>query len=262
MAARRSSIVQERFGRQARAFARSPLQRDPGRLRRLVAFSGARAGEKALDAACGPGIVSAALREEGLFVVGVDLTRAMLREAARAGGPYVRGDLERLPFRTAAFDLLICRSTFHHLSDPERVMREMVRVVRRGGRVVIEDMQAPDDHAQREYHETIERLRDRAHARTLTLGELRSLAEEAGLSGIHDERIAFVIDFREWIGRAYPAPADRRRAQAMMEACLENDLAGLKVWREGARLKFERRSMLLRGVRSRGARGGSDATSG
>ncbi|HKN46623.1 MAG TPA: methyltransferase domain-containing protein [Candidatus Polarisedimenticolia bacterium] len=262
MAAGRSSIVQERFRRQARAFARSPLQRDPGRLRRLVAFSGARAGEKALDAACGPGIVTAALRDQGLFAVGVDLTRAMLREAARAGGPYVRGDLERLPFRAAAFDLLICRSTFHHLPDPGRVLREMVRVVRRGGRVVIEDMRAPDDPAQRKYHETIERLRDRAHARALTLGELRSLAEEAGLSEIREERIAFVIDFGEWMQRAYPPPADRKRARAMMEACLKDDLCGLRVWREGARLKFERRSMLLRGVGRRGARGESDATSG
>ncbi len=152
MARTRSSLVQERFARQAKAFARSPLQRDPERLRRLLAFAAPRRGESALDVGCGPGIV---------------------------------------------------------------------------------------------------RLRDPAHARTLTRGELRSMAEAAGLAAIREEPVTFVIDFEEWIDRAYPAAASRRRARAMMEACLEEDRAGLRVWREGRRLKFERTSLLMGAVRPR-----------
>ncbi len=258
MRADRSSIVQERFTRQARAFAKSPLQNDPARLGRLLLFSGARAGEQALDAGCGPGIVTAALRRAGLRAVGVDLTEAMLREARHSGGDYVRGDLDRLPFKTGAFDLALCRNTLHHLSDPGRALEELGRVVRPGGRVVIEDMRAPDDPNRRAYQETIERLRDRAHARTLTLAELRALAARAGLDAIRDEAMTFVIDCVEWLDRAHPAPAERKRARRMLEACLQDERRGLRVWREGRRLKFERHSMLVVGVRAPGrAEGGA-----
>src|SRR5881628_1524799 len=54
MARERTFTAERAFARQARAFARSPLQRDSQRLHRLVALAEPRAGEKALDVACGP----------------------------------------------------------------------------------------------------------------------------------------------------------------------------------------------------------------
>jgi ubiquinone/menaquinone biosynthesis C-methylase UbiE len=252
MARDRARTVQQAFARQARAFARSPLQRDPERLRRLLDVARPVPGERALDVACGPGIVVAGLRAAGLSAVGIDLTAEMIREARAAsgtGGAYVRGDVARLPFRDRAFDLVICRNTFHHLGDPAAVAREMARVTRGGGRVVIEDMRAPEDPERRAYHETIERLRDVSHASTLTRDEMASMVAEAGLAIDREEPIAFTIDFDEWIDRAYPSPADRDRARVLMEASIGEDRCGLRVWREGTRLRFERRSLILRAVR-------------
>ena len=57
------------FGRQARAFARSPVHLNPERLRRLVEFVAPCAGERVLDAACGPGIVTGALAASGIMTV-------------------------------------------------------------------------------------------------------------------------------------------------------------------------------------------------
>ncbi|HEU4403228.1 MAG TPA: class I SAM-dependent methyltransferase [Candidatus Polarisedimenticolia bacterium] len=243
----RASIVQKAFARQAKAFARSPLQTDPERLRRLIRFMAPQAGETVLDVACGPGIVTGALAGEGLQALGIDLTDAMVREARarQAGGHYVRGDVARLPFRKGIFDIVVCRNSFHHLADPLAVAREMKRVTRLGGRVVIEDMRAPDDPVQREYHELIERLRDTAHERTLTRGEMLEVLAAAGLVPAREEPLIFSIDFEEWIDRAYPGPAARQRARAMLEACLEKDRCGLRVFTEAGRLKFERRSLLL-----------------
>src|SRR5262245_37010027 len=115
----RASITRTAFARQARDFARSPLQTDPRRLDRLVGFLEPRRGERALDVACGPGIVTAALEQEGLLACGVDLTREMLREAAGRGGRFVQGDSGRLPFRDGTFDVVVCRNALHHLADPE-----------------------------------------------------------------------------------------------------------------------------------------------
>jgi len=243
------SIVELAFARQARAFARSPLHTDPRRLQRLIEFLEPRQGESVLDVACGPGIVTEALQRAGLLAFGVDLTREMIGEAASREGRYIRGDVGRLPFRDASFDAAVCRNSFHHFAHPASVMAEVARIVRAGGRVVIEDMRAPDDETKRAYHETIERLRDISHARTLTRDEIREMAGDAGLVCVDEMPVTLVIDFDEWIDRACPAPQSREKARAMMEACLEADLCGLRVWMEEGRLKFERQSLLLRAAR-------------
>jgi ubiquinone/menaquinone biosynthesis C-methylase UbiE len=246
-----ASVVRDAFARQARGFARSPLQTDPARLARLVEFVRPVPGERVLDVACGPGIVVAALQRAGLLAFGIDLTREMIREAASGEGRYVQGDVARLPFPDAIFDVVVSRNSFHHFAHPAAVMSEMARVARGGGRVVIEDMRAPDDERKRSYHEIIERLRDVSHARTLTRDELREIAAAAGLSGFDEVPVTLVIDFDEWVDRACPAPADRERARVMLEACVTQDQCGLRVWKEGDRLKFERQSLLFRAARPR-----------
>ncbi len=159
-----SSLMRESFARQAGAFARSPFQRDPERLKRLIRFLELRPADRILDVACGPGIVTTALARGGYDAIGIDLTDAMVRQAGSGDGcRYVVGDAMRLPFRACGFDRVVCRNSFHHFQDPLSATRQMADVVRPGGSVAVEDMRAPDDSAQREYHETVERLRDPAH---------------------------------------------------------------------------------------------------
>ena len=244
-----ASTVQAAFARQARGFARSSLQTDPRRLRRLIEFLGPRPGERLLDVACGPGIVASALETEGMLAFGIDLTLEMIREAVARKGRYVRGEVSRLPFPDATFEAAVCRNSFHHFDRPAEVMSEMARVLRPGGRVVIEDMRAPDDPDQRAYQATIERLRDDSHTRTLTAGEFHELAREAGLSAADEIPVVLVIDFAEWIDRACHDRKRRDRARRMMEACLQTDRCGLKVWKDGGRLLFERQSLLFKAER-------------
>ena len=245
-----SSLIRDRFGRQARAFAQSPFQRDPERLKRLIRFLDLRPADRILDVACGPGIVTAALARGGYDAVGIDLTDAMLRQAGTDDGcRYVVGDATRLPFRACGFDRVVCRNSFHHFQDPLSVTRQMAEVVRPGGSVVVEDMRAPDDAARRDYHETVERLRDPAHGRTLTRTEIISILGSAGLVIDQEEPLQPVLDFEEWLERAYPPAEDGARARAMMAACIEEDLIGHAVWREDGRLKFRRRSIMIRALR-------------
>jgi SAM-dependent methyltransferase len=245
-------LIKSAFGRQASRFARSPVHTDPERLGRLLRLVDPRPGERALDVACGPGIVTDELQRAGMVAIGIDLTAEMLREASSRGGNYVRGDGVCLPFEDGAFDVVVCRNSFHHFADPQASLREMARVLRPEGRVVIEDMQAPDEEKKRAYHETIETLRDVSHRRTLTRAELLGMARLAGLVDPQTLVARYTIDFDEWVDRAYPTQENRDRALRMMERCLEEDLAGLRVWREGEALKFERSSLLLRAARPPG----------
>ena len=240
----------DRFEREAREFARSPLHRDPERLRRLIEFSLASPGESALDVACGPGLVAAGLAAAGVAVTGVDRSAGMLREAAGSGAALSRAAAERLPFRDAVFDLVVCRNSLHHFAAPAGVLGEMARATRRGGRVVIEDMVASEDLRERDAQEVIERLRDTAHERILPRSELLALAADAGLRDAVDSRFLLQVDFDEWIDRPRPSPERRARARRLMEERAGAPEGGLRSWFEAGRLRFERPSLLLRMVRA------------
>jgi SAM-dependent methyltransferase len=96
---------------------------------------------RALDAGCGTGFQTAILLELGYETVGVDVSAGLLEVARRrlAGATLLHGDLEALPCRDAAFDVAVsCGSTFSFLGDPARALREVARVLRPGGRVLLE----------------------------------------------------------------------------------------------------------------------------
>ena len=91
-----------------------------------------------LDVACGTGLASRPLVENGFRVTGVDVSDAMLAKA-RAHYPsatWVAGDAEKLPFGQAAFDAAISAQAFHHL-DRAKAIAELMRVVRPRGVIAI-----------------------------------------------------------------------------------------------------------------------------
>lgn len=242
--------VVSRFDSEARDFARSPFHRDPDRLKRLLDFAAVSAGEEVLDLACGPGIVARALVERGAVVTATDLTPGMLREAAASGARLLRADAMRLPFTDAAFDLVVCRNSFHHFPDPAAVFAESARVLRRRGRLAYEDMAASDDLLERDLQETIERLRDRAHARTLPPAEVRALLAAAGLRVREEQIVPMTVDFDEWIDRPRPSPEARARARFLMESRQGAPEGTLRSFVEEGRLRFERASLLAVAVRA------------
>ena len=108
----------------------------------VVATADVSRGQSVLDVACGTGIVArTALPRVGPEgrVVGVDLNPAMLSVAERAcpGVELHRGDVAELPFESGTFDAVLCQMALMFFPDPVAAAREMRRVVRPGGTVVI-----------------------------------------------------------------------------------------------------------------------------
>jgi ubiquinone/menaquinone biosynthesis C-methylase UbiE len=100
--------------------------------------------ERLLDVACGPGNFTGPLATElsdGSLAVGFDISAEMLTRAVQDNsGPrtcYVRGDARRLPFDDATFDAVCCFGALYLVPEPFTVAREMVRVLRPGGRIAI-----------------------------------------------------------------------------------------------------------------------------
>jgi ubiquinone/menaquinone biosynthesis C-methylase UbiE len=101
-----------------------------------------RATDRVLEVGCGAGVVLDMLTERTQMVVGMDFSRSMLsRYGGRAG--LVRGDAAHLPFAAAAFDRVLLASVAPYFVTADytlAVIRECLRVVAPGGRIVVGDL--------------------------------------------------------------------------------------------------------------------------
>jgi demethylmenaquinone methyltransferase / 2-methoxy-6-polyprenyl-1,4-benzoquinol methylase len=123
------------------------------RWRRLVARTLSPSlveGARALDVACGTGDLSLTLASAGAArVVGLDFCRPMLEIARRKadagsrGIPFVEADALRLPFADESFDVVTIAFGLRNLAGVEEGLRELLRVLKAGGRVAVLEFSSP-----------------------------------------------------------------------------------------------------------------------
>ena len=94
---------------------------------------------KILDAGCGSGVTAARLMERGYAVWGIDLAEPMIRQARELCGSdqFGVGDIEHIPFADNTFDVVVSLGVIEYLESDEQALREILRVLRPGGRAVV-----------------------------------------------------------------------------------------------------------------------------
>ena len=102
-------------------------------------------GERILDLAAGTGTSSVPFAEAGAFVVPCDFSLGMLEVGKQRQPelPFVAGDALNLPFQDGAFDAVTISFGLRNVQDTDRALREMLRVTKPGGRLVICEFSSP-----------------------------------------------------------------------------------------------------------------------
>jgi ubiquinone/menaquinone biosynthesis C-methylase UbiE len=166
--------------------------------RRFLRFVPIRPGDRVLEVGCGTGVVArdlAAMVGRRGRVVGVEPSRTILALARRLcrGAPGGRialreGDGAHLPFAAGRFDVALAITVILHVADPLRVVGELARVVKRGGRVGLQDQDfgiVAVTHPDRELTDRIMRgVAARIYAEPCSGRRLPGLLLDAGLEKV------------------------------------------------------------------------------
>jgi ubiquinone/menaquinone biosynthesis C-methylase UbiE len=156
--------------------------------RLILDLMGSLKGARILDAGCGDGALVCAAALRGAIATGVDPDPVMLaaaRTRAEEQGikvAFLEGRVERLPFPDASFDVVAAITVLCFVADASGAVREMARVLRPGGRLVLGELGRWSLWAMIRHLRGWFGSATWTAARFRTAGELRALAEQAGLS--------------------------------------------------------------------------------
>ena len=232
--AQHDAEILDQFTRQADPFARRHGYTKDPILNLMADCANVTAQGAVLDVACGPGIISCFFARRARHVTGLDFVPAMLERARCyqselqvANVNWQLGSSTDLPFPAESFDCVVTRFSFHHFLDPIIALREMVRVAKPSGTVVVCDV-APSKETQAAFNHW-EILRDPSHTRALTQAELETLGEDAGLELHRLEKCSLDKDLEDLLAGSFPKPGDADRIRTLFETDIRNGTDSLGV---------------------------------
>ena len=177
------------FGERAQSYTTSAAHADEQVLARIVELARPQLDWRALDIATGTGHTALAVAPYVASVIGFDLTPEMLAEADKlraargvSNVTFREGDVHTLPFLNASFDLVTSRRAPHHFSNIKLALSEMKRVLRPGGRLLIDDRSVPEDDFVDACMNDLDRYHDESHVRQYRPSEWQTMLKEAGFA--------------------------------------------------------------------------------
>jgi ubiquinone/menaquinone biosynthesis C-methylase UbiE len=202
------ALVAQQFGSTARAYLESVTHATGKDLEWLAAEAAAVAGAAVLDLGCGAGHASFAVAPHASAVTAYDPTAEMLEvvrnEAAVrcfANIRTVQGIAEALPFPDEHFELAVSRYSAHHWHEVRAALREVRRVLKPTGRMLLIDTSGGDTPLLDTHLQTIELLRDPSHIRNYSAAEWIAMFREAGFEASLRQRWPLTLEFSGWVER-------------------------------------------------------------
>ncbi|RLG22566.1 hypothetical protein DRN77_05950 [Methanosarcinales archaeon] len=252
VAHRKKQSARDRFGRRSDAYSKSGILSNKDHLNLIIDLASPEESDSVLDIATGNGFLAFEFAEKVSRVIGCDMTEDMLdiaesirKERKLDNVAFEVMDAESLRFEDGSFDIVSCRFAFHHFTNPKKVISEMVRVCRNGGKIVLVDGLSSEDPVKSEYHNRIEQIRDPSHVRLYSRSELIKMLQDAGLRITHAREWDADFYFDEWIAIADPGEEIAEQVRSMMINSIEDDKTGLNVRFKDDKMLFTYSTVIL-----------------
>jgi ubiquinone/menaquinone biosynthesis C-methylase UbiE len=235
--------VIRQFDPQAQAYLASSVHADGPELQQAKALLRGLAtpGMTLVDAGCGAGHLSFALAPLLAQVVAVDPAPGML-EVVRATAVarqllQIRtqaAHVAQLPFPAAQFDIAASRYSAHHWLDVPAALRELRRVVKPDGHLLMIDLLGDESPLVDTHLQAMELLRDPSHVRDMSVSQWRTMIEQGGFRLIEERSWPVRLEFQSWVERMRTPPEVVTVIRAMQSGAPREVQEGLALEADGS----------------------------
>ena len=247
-----NDTVKQSFKKQAEKFAAYHMSKTEY-TDYLIKRIGAKGDEHVLEVAAGTCICGRALAPFVKDITCLDLTEEMLAQGKKLAAErqiknisFQTGNAEELPYESETFDLVITRLSFHHFDNPEKPFQEMKRVLKKGGKLVVWDMEATEEPL-REMDDKIEKMRDPSHTRILSREEFEKLFEK-DFTLQCEETTLVPVNLKSWMNlTGTPEDVQKEITNLMQAELAGGSKTGFAPYIKDNQIMFDHRWLLLIG---------------
>ncbi len=211
ISATHQQAIQQQFDPQAQAYLASTVHAqgpDLAHAQQLVARRLPASKARVLDVGCGAGHLAFALAPHVHQVTAADPSPGMLEtvhQAARSKGlgniDTVQAQADALPFEDGHFCTVATRYSAHHWTALEASLREMHRVIKPGGYLLVIDILGHEDALVDTHLQAMEVLRDCSHVRNRSTSQWSALLRETGFTVHEQAQWPVRLAFADWVAR-------------------------------------------------------------
>jgi ubiquinone/menaquinone biosynthesis C-methylase UbiE len=217
-----STVLVDAWDDRAASYDNSVLHRDGPSLQRLVTLARPIKPDRCLDIGTGAGHTASRLAQFSDEVIGLNSSREMVLKASQSYGhisglTFVQANAATTDLPNDYFDVITARHTLHHHQDLDATLKEVLRILRPGGRLVIADEVTPNPSVD-DWYDTLQRARDSSHVRAYKLLEWQSILSVIGFSWIvGDQQTCYQIEIDSWLSRSGPKFQDFESVHALFK---------------------------------------------
>ena len=201
-------VNQQQYGNNSEAYLNSQVHAQGIEFTKMEDLIQQHQFKNVLDLGCGGGHVTYQIAPFAEQVTAYDITPEMVdlvvNQSQEKGLNNVVGQVggaESLHFQDESFDCVISRYSAHHWQSVTQAMREIHRVLKRDGRVVMFDIVGNSNPILDTFIQTIEMIRDPSHVRDYSVAEWMTFAEQAGFRVETIEKQSLTLNFQSWVER-------------------------------------------------------------
>ena len=247
-------IIKEEFAKQSSTLESSNIFTDSEITEKIKKALDVKNQMTILDLGCGPGILTSCIAPFSKIIVGFDLTpemttKAKVRCSTSKNAVFLIGDAECLPFKNDSFDRIVTRLTLHHFINVEKVLSEMYRVLKVGGKAIILDIVSSEKKDEAEIHNALEKIRDPSHVKMLPKSELLSLTKNSGFTILSEDAWVKQRYFDEWIHITSKNEISYSLGVIMKVLAISGINAGIDLDIEKSIIKFNHNWIMITGIK-------------
>jgi ubiquinone/menaquinone biosynthesis C-methylase UbiE len=225
---KQQALVAEQFGNTAATYLTSAVHASGADLEALKTILQRYEAPAVLDLGCGAGHSSFAAAPFSASVTAYDLSEQMLAVVAASAKQrglenieVRQGQAEKLSFPDASFDVVVTRLSAHHWADVPAAMKEIHRVLRSDGILLVIDIIASENPLNDTTLQAVELLRDASHVRDYRSSEWAAFFHSAGFSHRQTSTWRLRMVFDEWVARMRTPPERVTAIRSLLDTAPE-----------------------------------------